>query len=186
MAAGGTKANVDLGPGRLYYAPLGTAEPASASAVLPSAWNVVGYTDDGTQFEFEITSEAVEVAEEVDPIRFVQTRRSSKLTVAMAETTASRLALATGAGAARADDATAFEPPTPDAMLGVMLVWDREEAPSATNRRWIFRQCTPSGTTTISNRKAPQKRLIATTFDCALPDGATAPYRVYPSSAGRV
>jgi len=186
MAAGGTKANVDLGPGRLYYAPLGTAEPASGSAVLPSAWQVVGYTEDGTQISTDITSEAIEVAEELDPIRYIQTRRTTQLTLSMAETMVSRLALAVGAGAGRADTATAFELPAPDSIVPVMFVWDRDEVPSATNRRWIFRSCVPSGTIELANRKAPQKRLIGVTFDCALVDGSTSPVKVFPNATGQI
>jgi hypothetical protein len=186
MAAGGTKANVDLGPGRLYYAPLGTAEPTSASAPLPSAWQAVGYTEDGTAIATDITSEMVEVAEELDPIRYVQTRRASQLTVQMAEATVKRLALALGAGATVTDDGTSFEFPAPGAIVGVMFVWDRDETPSATNRRWIMRQATPSGSIEISNRKAPQKRLIPVTFDLSLPDGATSPVKVFPNPSGLI
>ena len=48
MAAGGSPGNVDVGPGRLYYAALGTAEPTDCSTVLPSAnWKVLGYTAAG-------------------------------------------------------------------------------------------------------------------------------------------
>ena len=35
MAAGGTSSNVQHGPGRLDVAPVGTAEPTTASAALP-------------------------------------------------------------------------------------------------------------------------------------------------------
>jgi hypothetical protein len=186
MAAGGTPANVDLGPGRLYYAPLGTAEPASCSAALPSAWIPVGYTEDGTEVQTDITSEGIEVAEELDPVLFEQTRRTTKLTISMAEATVSRLALALGAGAARANDSAAFEFPDAGSVVPVMFVWDSDEAPSATNRRWIFRRCTPSGTVSTARRKAPQKALIPVTFDCARPDGTTRSVRVFPNASGQI
>lgn len=186
MTAGGTPANVDLGPGRLYYAPLGTAEPTSCSAALPSAWQAVGYTEDGTTFESDITSEAVEVAEEVDPIAFEQTKRTTKLSLVMVETTKKRLALALGAGAGYSDDSGTFEPPDPSAVVGVMLVWDSDETPSATNRRWLFRKVTPSGTMSIASKKAPAKRGIGVTFDCAKPASNTAPYKVFPNASGQI
>ena len=186
MAAGGTPGNVDLGPGRLYYAPLGTAEPASCSAALPSAWIAVGYTEDGTEVQTDITSEAIEVAEELDPIAYEQTRRTTKLTMSMAETTKSRLALALGAGAATVNDATAFEFPDAGTTVAVMFVWDSEETPSATNRRWIFRKCTPSGTVSTARRKAPQKALIPVTFDCAKPDSTTKSVKVFPNASGQI
>lgn len=186
MAASGTPGNVDLGPGRLYYAPLGTSEPTSCSAALPSAWIAVGYTEDGTAVDTEITSEAIEVAEELDPIRFEQTRRMTKLALQMAEMTKKRLALALGAGAGETDDAATFEFPDAGDIVGVMFVWDSNETPDATNRRWLFRQCTPSGTVSTARRKAPQKALIPVTFDCAKPATGTKAVKVFPNASGQV
>jgi hypothetical protein len=186
MAAGGNPNNVDLGPGRLYYAPLGTAEPTSCSAALPSAWISVGYTEDGSSVQTDITSEAIEVAEEIDPVLFEQTRRFSKLSMQMAEPTKKRLALALGAGAAQTDDAAAFEFPDPSEVVAVMFVWDSDETPSNTNRRWIFRKCTPSGSVSMARRKAPQKALIPVTFDCAKPSSALKAIKVYPNASGQV
>lgn len=186
MAAGGTSANVHLGPGRLYYAPLGTAEPTSCSAVMPSAWKVVGYTEDGTTIETEVTSEPIEVAEELEPIRWVQTSRRTRLSLAMAEMAVSRLALAMGAGATRTDSAVIFEFPTPDQIVGVMLVWDSMDTPDATNRRWLVREAYPSGTISISRKKAPNKATLPVTFQAAMPSGQTSPVRVFPNSSGLV
>lgn len=186
MAAGGTPGNVDLGPGRLYVAPLGTSEPTSCSAALPSAWWAVGYTEDGTAVSTSITSEAIEVAEELDPIGFEQTRRMTKLSIKMAESTKKRLALALGAGAGQTDNAAGFEFPDAGDVVGVMFVWDSEETPSATNRRWIFRKCTPSGDLEIARRKAPQKALIPAVFDCAKPDASTKAVKVFPNASGQV
>lgn len=186
MAAGGTPGNVDLGPGRLYYAPLGTTEPTTCSAALPSAWIPVGYTEDGTQVETDITSEAIEVAEELDPILYEQTRRTTRVSLQMAEMTKKRLALALGAGAGEDDDSDSFEFPDAGDIVGVMFVWDSEETPSASNRRWIFRKCTPSGTVSTARRKAPQKALIPVTFDCAKPDASTKAVIVYPNASGQV
>jgi len=186
MAAGGTPGNVDLGPGRLYYAPLGTTEPVNCSAALPSAWIAVGYTEDGTSVDTEITSEAIEVAEELDPIGFEQTRRMTKLSLSMAESTKKRLALALGAGAGQTDNAASFEFPDAGSVVGVMFVWDSEETPSATNRRWVFRKCTPSGTVSIARKKAPAKALIPVTFDCAKPSASTKSIIVFPNSSGQI
>lgn len=186
MAAGGTPGNVDLGAGRLYYAPLGTTEPTSCSAAPDAAWIAVGYTEDGSTIETDITSEAIEVAEELDPVLFEQTRRRTKVGFQMAEPTKKRLALALGAGAGQTDNAASFEFPDAGDITAVMLMWDSEETPSATNRRWIFRKCTPSGTQTMANRKAPNKRLIPVMFDCAKPDASTKAVKVFPNSSGQV
>lgn len=186
MAAGGTPGNVDLGPGRLYYAPLGTSEPTLASASLPSAWIAVGYTEDGTEVATEISSEAIEVAEELDPIRFEQTRRITRVSFQLAEATKKRLALVLGAGAGYSDDGDTFEFPDSGDVVGVMFCWDSEESAGASNRRWLFRQCTPSGTVSIARRKAPQKALMPVTFDCAKPDASTKAVKVFPDTSGRI
>jgi hypothetical protein len=187
MAAGGSSANIHLGPGRLYYAPLGTAEPATAIAALPSAWRVVGYTESGTQIEAEVTSESIMVAEELDPVLIVQTSRMTRLTVEMVEMAVSKLAFAMGGSATRVDDATAFDFPDPASVTGFMLVWDSHESPTdANNRRWIFRAVYPNGTITINRNKAPQKASMSASFMCAVPEGSTSPVRVIPGPNGRI
>lgn len=185
MAAGGNTANIALGPGRLYYAPLGTAEPTNCSTALPVAWKVVGYTEEGTTVETEISSEGIEVAEEMDPVLWVQTKRMTRVNVSMAEVAISRLALAMGAGATRADDATFFEFPTPANFVGVMLVWDSLDVPDATNRRWIFRSVFPNGNISIARKKAPNNTFIPVTFNAVLPTGQASPVRVYPNASGQ-
>lgn len=185
MAAGGTTGNVELGPGRLYVAPLGTAEPASCSAVLPSAWRAVGYTEDGSAFSTALTQSEVDVAEEVDPILYVLTKRANTLVVTMAEMTRRNLALALGSGANAANDATAYEPPNPGAEVAVMGVWDSQDTPDANNERWLFRQMKSGGTITIPRRKAPAKATIAVTFSLEKPSGL-APFKVFPNQAALV
>lgn len=186
MAAGGSSANVQLGPGRLYVAPLGTTEPASASAALPSAWRAVGYTEDGSAFSTSLTNQAVEVAEEVDPILYVLASRTNTLAVTMVETTRRNLALALGAGAAAANDASTFEPPNPGTEVAVMIVWDSEDDPTTgTNTRWLFRQAKAGGTIELPRRKAPAKATIAVTFDLEKPASAT-PYKVFPDANGLI
>lgn len=188
MAAGGTPGNVKLGPGRLYYAPLGTTEPTLASAALPSAWQAVGYTESGTSVGIEQTAEDILVAEEFDPIANIMTQRKQTLQVEMAEATKKRLLLAMGAGAGFADDGAAFDFPDPSALVNVMMVWDSDTGttPTGNNSRWLFRSCAPSGTITRNNNKAPAKRTISTTFACIKPDATHAAVTVFPSPTGLV
>jgi hypothetical protein len=187
MAAGGTPGAVQLGPGRLYVAPLGTAEPTSASAALPSAWRAIGYTEEGSAFSTELTNEAIEVAEEVDPIRYVLTRRSNMLALSMAEVTRQNLGLALGDATAAhaANGPTAFEPPDPGAEAACMIVWDRLDVPTVSNVRWLFRQAKAGGTIEIAARKAPAKSLIAVTFSLEKP-ATSAPWRVFPNVSGHI
>jgi hypothetical protein len=188
MAAGGSPTNVKLGPGRLYYAPLGTTEPVSSSAALPSAWQAIGYTENGTEIATNITSEDIEVAEEFDPIDNVMTKRSTVVTVEMAESTKKRLLLALGAGASFADDGAVFEMPDADAVVGVMMVWDSDlgTTPTNLNRRILFRSVKPSGNVTTVRRKAPAKSTISATFTAIKPDAANRAVKFFPNGLGQI
>lgn len=190
MAAGGTPGNVKLGAGRLYYAPLGTAEPVSASAILPSAWQSVGYTEAGTEFASTITSEDVEVAEELDPIDNVMTKRSTVVNVEMAESTKKNLLLAHGGGAGNLNDGTAFELPDPSAIVGVMLIHDSSDTAGSAgdilNRRTLVRSAKPSGNVTSKRAKPPAKATITASFTCTKPDATTKAVKFFPDLSGRI
>lgn len=176
----GTPGNVLIGPGVLYAAPIGTTEPASASAALNGSFREVGYTEDGNTFSYEITNEPVEVEEEFDPVRYATTGRRSSVTFEMAEATVANLALAVNAGADTTNDAQAFEPPDPGDEVRVILVFDSEEG-----ARWIFRQCLQAGNVAMARKKAPDKARIPVTFRLEKPTSG-APFRVYPTSAGLI
>jgi len=99
VAFGGNTANIQLGVGRLWYAPLGTAEPTNGSSSMPSAWNAIGYTEEGSTFTIELSAEEVYVAEELDPALYINTKRTTKVKFSMAEATRKRLAIVLGMGA---------------------------------------------------------------------------------------
>lgn len=187
MAAGGIPAAVKLGPGRLYFAPLGTTEPTTASAALPSAWRPVGYTENGTQIDINITAEDIMVAEEYEAIDNVMVSRTVTLTVEMAEARKRNLLLATGGGAAGTDDGTPFELAAPGSEVGVMLVWDSDlDTPTSSNRRILFRTAKSTGTISMQRRKAPQKSTIAATFNCVKPDTTNGAVRFFPNTSGQI
>jgi hypothetical protein len=187
MAAGGSSANIALGPGRLWYAPIGTAEPTSASAALPSAWQAVGYTEEGTEVEIESTVDEIEVAEELDPVLYANSKRTTKLSLEMAEPTRKRLALVMGGGASEVDTAASLEPPDTGTEQSVMLVWDSKEtaAANAANVRWVFRSAKPSGTVTIARKKSPDKSTIPVEFMVQKPATAK-PFIIFPNSLGQI
>lgn len=182
--AGGTGANVKLGPGRIYVAALGTAEPTTATAVIPSAWWPLGYTESGTEIQFNRSSENVMVAEEFDPIDVVNVSRDIVLNVEIAERTKKRLILVHGGGAGGVDDATPFELPDPETNTGVMMVWDSDKAdtPTSTNRRRLFRLVKPTGSVTESQARAPAKQSVKASFAVLQPTGAgLTPIKFFPS-----
>lgn len=177
-------ADVDIDVGILYVAPIGTTEPASATASLDSAWREVGYTEDGSKMSSAVTVADVEVAELVDPVATKTTKRVTKVSFAMAQITRSNLLLALNQGAAGTDSTTTVEPVALSSEVRVMLLWQSEQT-GADQRRWLFRQCYNTGSLEISNAKSPQKRLMAVEFTCEKPDSA-ATFAVLPSASGEV
>lgn len=172
----GTSSNVLLGPGLLYVAPIGTAEPASATATRDAAYRAVGYTESGTTVRFEITTEDIPVAEEFDPVAIETTGRATSVAFSMAEATRQNLALALNVGANAANTGT-LEPPDPGTELRIMLMLETDEG-----ARWLFRRCLQSGTIEMQRNKAPQKALLPVTFKLEKPTGAK-PFIVWPSLA---
>jgi hypothetical protein len=175
----GTPSNVTLGPGQVYVAPLGTAEPTDASTALIAAYRDVGYTEGGTTFNYALTIENVTVDQELDPIARKVTSRDASVTFTMAEATGKNLALALNVGA-DATVSTGFEPPDPGTELRIMIVFQAD-----TGARYLFRQCVQGGSISVQSAKAPAKRLIATTFSCEIPNGAK-PFKIFPAADGTI
>jgi hypothetical protein len=99
-------ANVTTGPGTLMYAPLGTTEPATRVADWPAGWVAVGYTAEGHSFSSSLSIDDVEVAELLDPVRRVTTKRDTKVAFAMAEITLAHLKLLLNGGTTTPDSQT--------------------------------------------------------------------------------
>lgn len=186
MAPTATKntAEVDIDVGILYVAPIGTAEPTSATSTLDAAWREVGYTEDGSTFTTEIDNQEVSVAELLDPVKYVNVKRTSRLSFQMAQMVRSNLALALNQGAAVTDDDTVLEPVEVSSEVRVMLLWQSEQT-GADQRRLLARQAYNTGGLTIANQKAPQKRLLPVDFALEKPDGETS-FAFFPSTTGEI
>lgn len=163
----GTPGAVKVGPGLLYVAPIGTAEPTSPTAVLPSAWHAIGYTEAGHTFTTETTSEPVEVAEELDPIRYVNTKRTSSLELEMAELNATNWSIAHNGGTigTPAGGYVTFEPPALGDEQRLMLFWASDDGESAL----LARQVLSTGAIGVPRRKAPDKSVIPVNFRFEVP-----------------
>ena len=87
-----------MGPGVIYTAPFGTAEPAYAAITTPpdAPWTDVGGTADGTSvlLEVEHTLTDIMVEQLVDPVGARVSKRVIQVTVAMEEATLANLNLA--------------------------------------------------------------------------------------------
>lgn len=157
----GNVENISLGPGLLYVAQVGSAEPSDLTASWDSAWTEIGYTNEGTEVSIEVSRDPVEVAEEIDPVLYATTSRSTTVSFAMAEVTARNLSIALNGGTvSTAGGVTTFEPPEPGDETSLALGWESEDG----EERWIFRKCSQSGGVAIGRRKGADKATIPVTM----------------------
>lgn len=157
-------------PGILRIAALGTTEPADENDAWPSGWVPLGYTDEGSNFNYEISTDNVEVAEELDILARVTTGRDASIEVALAEITYKNLTIAFNGGIVTGDgDSWTFEPPDLGNETRVMLGWDANPVTASNDLRIIFRQCLQGGSIGLENRKGATKQTITTNFQLEKP-----------------
>lgn len=167
-------AEVAVDVGILYAAPIGTAEPASATAVLDTAWREIGYTEDGSVFSTTVDAQDIEVEELLDPVRTVNVKRKSKLSFVMAQSSARNLLLALNQGAAGGATAgQTLAPVAGSAEVRVMLLWETE-ATGASQSRLLARQAYNVGGLEIALKQAPDKHTIPVEFSLEKPTAAAA------------
>jgi hypothetical protein len=183
--------NVKIGPGTLYAAPLGSVEPTSVTGAWGAGWSALGYTEQGSEFDFGPTTAAVSVEEELWPIREVITGYAGKLTFALAEITRANLALVLNAGfgssvvsasqGANSDGSLWQEPPAPGGEQRVMLGWDAQYDGAASGSdpvgRLIIRQALQTGTIKAIRRKGNNKTTYSAEFTLEKPAGVQ-PFRI--------
>lgn len=182
--------NVKVGPGTLYAAPLGTAEPVSVTGAWPANWVELGYTDQGSEFSLKPTVNPLEVEEEYWPIRNVITMYEGSLTFALAESTRQNVAAALNAGVGSSlvaatqgvnpDGSIWQEMPAIGSETRIMLGWDALTQAGVTGTdpfgRLIARQCLQTGEIKRSARKGANKSVWACTFSLEKPAGVQ-PFR---------
>jgi hypothetical protein len=122
----GTPTNVLIGPGLLYVAPIGTAEPASATATLDAAFRASATPRTATSSATSVEREAIEVAEEFDPIKYKTTVAARVDLVQDGRDHPQNLALALNMGADAANTGT-IEPPDVGAEVRVMILLETED-----------------------------------------------------------
>jgi hypothetical protein len=170
--ARGTPGALALGPGYLYISDdLSCTEPTDLSTAWASVdadWKAIGYTKEGSEFKYSLATDTVEVAEELDPISNQTTGRTSSLTFAMAEVTATHLLWAMNASSSAltaGSGITTFEPPDIGSEVRRKLGWESEDG----EERWVFRQCFQTGDTTITRAKGSANATIAVEFSLEKP-----------------
>lgn len=177
-------------PGKLYIAPMESApgvptvEPAAVDDAWPAGWVCLGYTDEGSVFNYEISTDNVEVAEELDPIARITTGRDASVEFALAEITYRNLNVAFNGGIILGDDTEwMFEPPDLGNEQRLMLGWDASFDPLTNDLRMLFRRCLNGGSIGLENRKGATKSTIAANFQLEKPLDGKPLLKIFGSAA---
>lgn len=177
----GSAAALSLGVGTLYWAPLGTPLPEDLADALDAAFKKIGYTQEGSEFSYEITTDPVEVAESLEPVYYKTTGRSGSVTFAMAENTVRNLTLAFNGGKVTrtASGAISYEPPDPGTEVRRTLVWESEDK----QERWVYPQVFQGGSVSMARRKGADKVTLPAEFRLEKPALGGAPFKAYYDDA---
>jgi len=178
----GNPGAIALGPGYLYIAVLGSTEPTDLTtpwASVDDAWTALGYTEEGSTFNYEVDSENVEVAEELDPVKVALTGRSLSLEFALAEITAANLKRALNGGTITTGTGiVTFEPPALGEEVRTMIGFESEDH----TERWVYRQCLQVGNIAMARKKGADKSTLACSFSLEKP-AAAQPFKAILSTA---
>ncbi len=173
----GNAGALSLGPGRLFDAPLGTALPADLDDALDAAFKFIGYTEEGSEFSYEISSDPVEVAESLDPVFYRTTGRNGSVTFAMAENTVKNLTRAFNGGdvTRTPSGALAYTPPEPGTETRRVLIFESEDG----QERWVYPQVFQGGSVSLARRKGADKVTIPVEFRLEKPANGGAPFKAF-------
>jgi hypothetical protein len=162
-----TAANLNLGAGTLYWAPLASTEPMNLTTAWAVAWKKIGYTQEGHTMTYDLTTEDIYVAEEIEPVLVENTKLAVMVGFAMAEMTVQSLTLALNGGTVTTTATeTTFDPPNPAlAPTAVMLGWESRSA----DERIVWRNCVQTKAVEIKRAKAPTYVTLPVAFKVLKP-----------------
>ncbi|MFC9973541.1 hypothetical protein ACFVH6_21870 [Spirillospora sp. NPDC127200] len=156
-----------LGPGWLYWAPLGSSAPTNTvvgsrfTDTWPVAWLPIGATDEGSEWTYETDTDDVEIAESLDPVAVVATGRTIGLSFAMVNINTTNLKRAMNGGTitTTGSDATTlneFTPPELGQEVRAMIGWESQDS----TERLVGYQVFQTGEISIERRKGADKAMI--------------------------
>lgn len=163
-------------PGVLFWAPLGSTAPSNTvtgsvfTDAWPVAWIVLGATEEGHAFSWTTTTEQIEVAEFLDPIKYVETGRTGSVAFALASITAANIKRALNGGTITTTGATTttktvYTPPALGSSVRCMIGWESQDS---TERFWA-EQCFNTGSVEIARRKGADKATLPLEFGIEIP-----------------
>jgi hypothetical protein len=162
---------VRVGPGKIYVGAFGEVSlPTTLAGVLDETalytdgYREAGFTIEGSVVNYSQTSEGVEVAERLRPIKFIITAVEMTFEVALAQMNAENLRLATNAAAdaiATTAEETVFTWPKSGGTARVSLVWVSEDGLEAL----VLAKAFAGGDISIPRRKGAEPTSIGITFN---------------------
>lgn len=177
-------APVNVGPGILFVAPLGTTAPlgihggpdatqtpGTNGVAFGAGWVPLGYTVNGSEFDYTPTVSGIAVAESLTDLKQAITKVVQMIKFEMAEVTAANVQLALNAGAGLITTPvspiihTQITLATPGLEPRVMLGWDRADG----LERMIFYQVLQTGALKVSRQKAPNLSSLPVEFTLEVP-----------------
>jgi hypothetical protein len=182
---------IAVDPGYLFIAPLGTAEPTHTvvgsvfTDTWPAPWKLIGATEEGHNFTFSTSTETIEVAEFLDPIKYVETGRSGSIAFAMASIVMSNFKAALNGGTVTTTGTTtttmaSYTPPALGASVRQMIGWESQDS----TERLVAYQCFNTAGVSIARRKGAAKATIPVEFALEVPTSG-APFRYLTAGATR-
>jgi hypothetical protein len=178
--------------GYLFWAPLATSIPTNtvAGSVFTDSWSgpwvSLGATEEGTEFNYELSVEAVSVAEFLDPVKYVTTGRTSSIAFNLTNYTLTNLTKAMNGTASSVVSGTGAtllsraRPLTPGTEVRAMIGWESLD----NTVRLIGYQALSSGRITSAFKKAPSIAVIPFQFNFEVPVSGI-PFEFYSAGTAR-
>lgn len=179
-------------PGYLFWAPLGSTVPTNTvtgskfTDAWPVAWLMLGATEEGSQFSYSTSVEAVRVAEFFDPIKYATTERSGNFAFNLADYTLTNykramnggtLTLVSGTGATQLNT---YTPPAPGTEIRAMIGWESLDG----TLRIVAYQTLNGGEINSAFRRAPSLALIPCQFNFEVPASGV-PWQMWSAGTAR-
>lgn len=158
-----------LGPGYLYYAALATAQPTHtvAGSVFSDSpagtYLLLGATENGNEFSYDLSVDEVMVEEYLDPVTYTTTSRKVGMKFELAQIHATNWKRAMNGGTITVTGSgvttmSSFTPPALGAEVRCVLFW---ESTDQTERLWAP-QAFQVGSIAVKRQKGAAKATIPT------------------------
>lgn len=183
---------IKAGPGRIYYAPLGTTIPtftAAGSVVVGTwtSWVEVGATDEGLTYNEATDTDPINVAESLYPVRTVVTAKTATVAFSIAQVSDLNWSLASNGGTITVTGATTtklskYVPPLAGSEVRVMLAFHSLDATEVL----VWPQVFNTGGFETPRAGFSAKHVLPVSFSVELPDvtiNAGLPYARYTAGS---